>query len=113
MNAISVIYPYKHKGQWVFDDESKELDKEAFVAGADTLLDKLTDNGSKCIVVFSEHNFPDAEHVVEIQGPEMDGTNYYSAELDHVLWLCPALLKYFNSPPENIFFQIKPQSDED
>jgi len=107
MNAISVINPYKWKGMWVFDDESKDLDKEAFVAGADTLLDKLTDNGIECVVVFSQHKFPDAEHMVEKMGPEMDGTNYYSKELDHVLWLCPALLKYFESPPEEIWFQIK------
>ena len=35
-NAIFVIKPYKWNGMWVFDDERVYLDKEPFVAGADT-----------------------------------------------------------------------------
>ena len=38
-NQINVIKPYKYHGQWVFDDPSVDLEREAFVAGADTLLD--------------------------------------------------------------------------
>lgn len=39
MNAIRAIYPYKDSGLWVFDDERVGLDKEPFIAGADTLID--------------------------------------------------------------------------
>ena len=38
-NSITVIKPYKWEGQWVFDDDRVGLDKEPFVAGADTLID--------------------------------------------------------------------------
>jgi hypothetical protein len=38
-NAIFVIKPYKWNGMWVFDDERVGLDKEPFVAGADTMID--------------------------------------------------------------------------
>ena len=31
MNNINYIYSYVHNGAWVFDDESRELDKEPFV----------------------------------------------------------------------------------
>lgn len=109
MNAINIIHPYKYNGQWVFDDKSKELDKEPFVAGADTLIDMLTNNAKKCTIVFSEINFPDATEVIENENPGGDGKNgtFYSHSSLPQLWLCPALLKYFKFPPEKIYFQIK------
>ena len=71
-NAINVIKPYKWEGMWVFDDERVELDKEPFVAGADTMIDKAieikgiknADNGF--LLVFSEFPFPDAVQRAEI-----------------------------------------------
>jgi len=41
MNAINVIAPYKHHGQWVFDDPRAGLSQEPFVAGADTWIDRV------------------------------------------------------------------------
>jgi hypothetical protein len=41
MNAINVIAPYKHHGMWVFDDSRVGLVKEPFVAGADTMIDRV------------------------------------------------------------------------
>jgi hypothetical protein len=41
MNAISVIAPYKHHGKWVFDDPRVGLLQEPFVAGADTMIDRV------------------------------------------------------------------------
>ena len=38
-NAINVIKPDKWNGMWVFDDQRVDLDKEPFVAGADTMID--------------------------------------------------------------------------
>jgi len=40
-NNVSTIHPYVYHGQWVFDDESRSLDKEAFVSGADGIMDML------------------------------------------------------------------------
>jgi len=111
MNQIMVINPYKYHGQWVFDDEAKELDKEPFVAGADTLLDILTNNASNCQIVFSKDEFPDYDLKVEKVGPGMgNGTDYkfyFNNGQQHWLWLCPALLKYFNDPPQTIYFKLK------
>ncbi len=44
MNSINVIAPYKWHGMWVFDDERVGLDKEPFVAGADTMIDRVVTN---------------------------------------------------------------------
>ena len=41
MNAINVIAPYKHHGMWVFDDPRVGLVQEPFVAGADTMIDRV------------------------------------------------------------------------
>jgi hypothetical protein len=38
-NSIFVIRPHKWNGMWVFDDERVGLDREPFVAGADTMID--------------------------------------------------------------------------
>lgn len=41
MNAINLIVPYRYEGMWVFDDPRVGLDKEPFVSGADTMIDRL------------------------------------------------------------------------
>ena len=64
MNAIRAIYPYKHAGLWVFDDESAGLDKEPFIAGADTAIDlavaaKGIENAAEGFrLLFSVQEFP-------------------------------------------------------
>ena len=40
-NVLNVIQPYWYAGTWVFDDASKELDKEPFVQGIPEMLDEL------------------------------------------------------------------------
>jgi len=42
MNNVNYISSYIYEGAWVFDDESRELDKEPFVAGADLLIDAMS-----------------------------------------------------------------------
>jgi molybdopterin-binding protein len=66
-NSIFVIRPYKWNGMWVFDDERVGLDKEPFVAGADTMIDtavalKGIENADKgFLMVFSADPFPSAD----------------------------------------------------
>ncbi len=70
MNAIMAIYPYKDSGLWVFDDERVGLDKEPFIAGADTLIDRaleakgIADGGNGFRLLFSAGQFPDARNGV-------------------------------------------------
>jgi len=110
VNYLNVINPYKYHGQWVFDDETRGLDKEALVSGADTLLDLLTDDADNCLIIFSKGTFPDYDFsVVKVEEEEGAGTDYLFTFKDgstHLLWLCPALLKYFESPPETIYFRL-------
>ena len=76
-NSIFVIRPYKWQGMWVFDDERVGLDKEPFVAGADTMIDTAVqlkgipnaENGF--LLVFSAGPFPDADFDLDGSGKKM------------------------------------------
>lgn len=111
MNQIHTIHPYKYHGQWVFDDKSKGLDKEAFVSGADVILDELAkhllDYEKGFTLLFSSSMFPSSTTSLFWERKEMNGNWYYSELLDMSGWLCPALFKYFDTAPKNIYIQIK------
>jgi hypothetical protein len=66
MNSINVIFPYKHHGMWVFDDERVGLVKEPFVAGADTMIDRVVadipDADKGFTLIFSASPFPGHQH---------------------------------------------------
>src|SRR5437588_13015001 len=114
MNALMVIVPYKYEGLWVFDDAAVGLDKEPFIAGIDTLIDKATANipdaqhGFRAI--FSATQFPGANFKLEWRRAESGGNWYYSDQFKMEGWLCPALLKYFLSAPPDIYVKVEPQS---
>jgi len=116
MNAIMALYPYKYEGLWVFDDKNTELVQEPFISGADTIIDKALElkgisNGDHGFrLLFSSSPFPgyDLKFTWVREG---DGGNwYYSEDFKMEGWLCPALLKYFDSPPQEIYarFEEKP-----
>jgi hypothetical protein len=113
MNAINVITPYKHHGLWVFDDPRAGLDKEPFVAGADTMIDKAVkdipgaDRGF--LLVFSHVPFPGHQIQLEWRRSDAGGDWYYSPQLEQEGWLCPALLRYFEKAPRDIYVQVKPK----
>ena len=107
-NTIFTIHPYKHMNGWYFDDESRDVYKEAFVAGADDLLDLVCKGATKCIALFSAEKFPDHDlTLVLIEGHETGSGDYHCVELKHDLWLCSCLSKYFDKPPLNIYVKIK------
>jgi hypothetical protein len=116
MNEINVIAPYKYLDIWVFDDEKKGLVQEAFVGGADSIIDLLTnhipDAENGFVMLFSGSEFPGSQHHVEWRREQGNGNVYYSPELQLEGWLCPALLRYFEHPPPKLFIQVKPRAVE-
>ena len=112
MNEINIIAPYKYLGLWVFDDPKVGLVQEPFVGGADTILDNLVghipnaDNGFA--MVFSANPFAGHQYRFEWRRPDRSGNVYYSPDLNLEGWLCPALLRYFDGPPPELFVQVKP-----
>jgi hypothetical protein len=111
MNALTVIAPYKHLGMWVFDDARVGLVQEPFVGGADTLIDLATAALSKpeegFVLVFSASDFPGSRFRLDWRREERDGNVYYSADFQTEGWLCPALFRYFDRPPEHLFVEVR------
>ncbi len=114
MNSILVIHPYKYNGVWVFDDPRVGLVQEPFISGADTAIDRMvegvTNAASGVTLLFSASRFPGSQHEF-VWRREEDGGNWYFSPAHEVEgWLCPALFKYFESAPEQIFVQVKPKT---
>jgi hypothetical protein len=113
MNVINVIQPYRYLDMWVFDDPRVGLTAEPFVGGADTMIDRITaeipnaDRGFN--MVFSGIAFPGHQFRLEWRREDGTGNIYYSPDLDAEGWLCPALLRYFEQRPSEIFVQVKPK----
>ncbi len=91
MNAINVIAPYKYLGMWVFDDPRVGLVQEPFVAGADTMIDRVVadipDAESGFTLLFSSSPFPGHQFRLEWRRIENSGNWYYSSELELEGWL--------------------------
>jgi len=113
MNAINVIAPYKHLGMWVFDDPRVGLAQEPFVAGADTMIDRvvaqmgLPQPEQGFVLVFSGSPFPGHQFRLQWRRADGGGNWYYAPDLDLEGWLCPALFKYFAAAPKEIFVQVR------
>jgi hypothetical protein len=114
MNALFVIFPYKEHGVWVFDDERVGLTREPFVAGADTILDVLTANLPQAEhgvrLVFSAAPFPGYTARFVLERSEYGGSWYRWPEKGMEGWLCPALFKYFDKAPPELFVSVSPKS---
>jgi hypothetical protein len=106
-NSLFVISPYKYNGMWVFDDPSVDLLREPFVSGADVIIDILTNNIKNAEkgfnLLFSSDKFLEYTIRLKRAREESGGNWYYSEELDLEGWLCPALFKYFEKAPENLY----------
>ena len=111
-NAMMVIRPYRHQGTWVFDDSSAGLVQEPFVAGVPEMIDVLVegipnaDGGFR--LLFSASPFPGHQKKLTwLRGDS--GGNYYALDDPPMEgWICPALFKYYEQAPENLYVKAEP-----
>lgn len=113
---MTVISPYKSMGFWVFDDEEHGLVKEAFVSGADNMIDiavqlkNIPDPENGFRLLFSEGPFPEYDFRLDWVRESHGGNWYRSEELGGIEgWLCPALFHYFEEAPKTIHVQFLPK----
>jgi len=106
------ISPFKFKGTWVFDAPNLGLDKEAFVQGADTIVETigrgLRNPEDGFIVHFTDDDVSDVAHyrLTWIRG-EFGGNWYMLDGYGIHGWLCPALFKFFPSAPKHIYVWVE------
>jgi uncharacterized protein DUF6717 len=106
-NSIFVIRPYRHHGVWVFDDERVGLVREPFVGETNEIIDRLSKaipNAKKGFrLTFSALPFPFYEAALDHSHAEHGGNWYYWERHNLKGWLCPALFKYFQHAPMQIY----------
>jgi hypothetical protein len=106
-NSLFVLRPYRHQGSWVFDDESVGLSREPFVLGVDEMIDRLVaavpNAGGGFRLLFSPRPFPGYAARLEWRREELGGNWYFSPTYGIEGWLCPALFKYFDAAPAELF----------
>jgi hypothetical protein len=130
MKPLYIIVPYRHPDTphiWVFDDDMRGLLREPFVGEANTMLDYAAEklHAKNRLILF----FADGRHrlsldwlyhniVAELElkhGGDAVGSTYDAMFGDGKrftdVWLCPALLEYFDEPPERIAATVTPYSN--
>ena len=113
-NQLNVIAPYilEDVNTWVFDDPRVGLVQEPFVFGADVFLSFLSKdilnahNGFR--LIFSAGPFPGYQQKVTRIEDEMGGSWYELADPPMKGWVCPALLRYFDAAPAEIYVRAEP-----
>ncbi|WP_197280674.1 DUF6717 family protein [Bosea vaviloviae] len=106
-NAMIVIRPYLHEGIWVFDDASVGLEQEPFVSGVPEMIEAFVKDIPNAAdgfeLTFSAQPFPDFQVKLIWLRREYDGNWYGWPETRQQGWLCPALFRYFDKPPAEIY----------
>jgi hypothetical protein len=114
MNVISVLFPYRYEGMWVFDDERVGLHREPFVLGIDEMITRIVasvpnaEKGFK--LLFSATPFPGYTVKLEWRREEYGGNWYFCPQFGLEGWLCPALFKYFDKAPPELYAKAEPKS---
>ena len=127
--SIKSVKLYKlHGVQWVFDDPAKEIYQEAFVNGADELLDEIVgkyDPNNNYTLQFSTKDFPNADFLeflpsagVEKYSKDthdpneliLDTGSYWvhtNGKEEKLVWLCDTLDEYIGIDDKLLFFNVK------
>ncbi len=107
-----VIFPYHYEDTWVFDDPDVGLVKEPFVFGVPEMINDLVNDipnanqGFK--LIFSKKPFPGYQRKLTCIREECEG-NWYTINGQDEGWLCPALFKYFDEAPKEIYAKAEPK----
>jgi len=110
-NALIVIAPYRHAGTWVFDDSTAGLVREPFVAGVPEMIDVLTrdiphaTNGFR--LLFSAQPFPGYQKKLTWLRGDMGGNYYRMHEPAMEGWICPAMFRYYQSAPKELYVKAE------
>jgi hypothetical protein len=119
-NSLFSLHAYLKEGIWMFDDESRNIKEEPFVAGADIMFDIMSGREAdptieSCSIVFGATPIPDHDiHVTLFDEDGHDGHFYLVEKFKQfpdmkgfTFWLCPALLQFFEIAPTDIFVSLK------
>jgi len=108
--------------QWVFDDDTLGIKDEAFVMGADDLIDRYMDEvlggyniNKKYVMNFSTNDLginswsihKMKKNQMPTKSQRVLGSNWECKHPKATLWLCPTFFEYYTEDIKKIYFQIK------
>ena len=117
-NQIMAIAPYwlDDIGTWVFDDRRTGLVQEPFVSGVPEMIHDLVadipDARDGFRLLFSAAPFPGYRRKLTRVCEEMGGYWYALQDGSMEGWLCPALLRYFEEPPPELYVKAEARTNQ-
>lgn len=109
---------YKEEGTWFIDLKWFPFNKAwlAMVAGADTLLDRLSSEGDEITLNIDTYPIPYSDGLLDrfhksgiFNGALYEGLAGYNFSENSIIksvWLCPATLWVFGYYPKTIYYKI-------
>ena len=115
-NQIMILFLYwTPGGSLVFDDPARGLISEPFVMNMNNMLAEAAERSGienadtvGFRVRFSAQLFPGAQFKLDWLREESDGNGYWSEDFQQEGWLCPAMYKYFDEAPWEIYGEFLP-----
>ena len=113
-DSVLIIEPYKINDRWYFDDPKTKLYREPFAGNIGLMFEDVASgipdatNGFR--LYFSSKEFPDYTMKLKWTRSKNKGNFYYSKKLNIEGWLCPALLKYYKTPPAYLYGKAEPKN---
>lgn len=98
----------KVNGCWYSDIKnwpSAYEERQLMVAGADILLENISEGRDYVKLHVKTEDFPGATHLKKIE-EDMYGGTYSSETIDHTVWLCNVTKFVFGKHPDDIFFEV-------
>jgi len=109
--ALVVLTPYWYEGTWVFDDTSRGLQREPFVAGVPQIIDSLVkdipDAREGFRLTFSAKPFAGFQQKLIWVRAEAGGNYYRLPDNTKQGWLCPAMFRYFGKTPKLLYLKAE------
>ena len=110
-NVLFTLVVTREQGIWAFDDPTRGLVREPFVAGADTAFDLLAQQHGctdRLTVTVSSSPFPGVNLRLTRLRFGDGGAWYHIDPLGVEGWLCPATLRFFAAFPEVMHAAVAP-----
>lgn len=104
----------ENTGEWFVDLPEYPGSKAdlQMVAGADTMLDRISKGAKICTLTVSEEPFKGAdqlklikEYCSDIGGGDYILETYQGEEINHQMWLCEVMRYVFGRMPKAIYFK--------
>jgi len=105
-NQVNVLHIFKENGVWMFNDEEVGLYKEPFVPSINPMIETYVRGRKEFTAFISKDPMYDVTLTLNRVDDKIEGV-YEMAGSGIVGWLCPALLKYFEGYPKNIYVKIE------